>query len=276
MTNNNINLQKNVFSEILSILQKYRIRQEMKNDGNDRHYAILSQTSPNPYGGDVLGPESEIPEDVINIVKVLKKIVFNFNKNNLYDRDWFNFIQPVANRYNKIIVSIDYRNITIQINIPFVDNNTVYYIDNISFFSLEDLAKSNRYNNNDFKDKLQNLGFTFKSNPSLLFVLESFLSNREEIVLSYFFDSIRGHYFALQPKLLNNNKNNNNNNKGDDNEFKINISEYLRENDSSSIEIEPNNNNEKKNWILKFHYLIILIILIKLISTIIFHKKLKK
>jgi hypothetical protein len=79
MINNNANLQENVFGKILSILQKYRIRQEMKNDGNDGYYAILSQTSPNPYGGDVLCPESEIPEDVINIVKVLKSIVFNFN-----------------------------------------------------------------------------------------------------------------------------------------------------------------------------------------------------
>jgi hypothetical protein len=110
----------------------------------------------------------------------------------------------------------------------------------------------------------------------MLIVLETFSSDKRVIVLSYFFDDIRGDYFALQPKLLNNNKNNNNNNNGDDNEFKINVSEYLRENDSSSIEIKPNNNNEKKNWILKFHYLIILIILIKLISTIIFHKKLKK
>jgi hypothetical protein len=86
MSNNNVNLRENVFGEILSILNKYRIRREMNNDGNDGYYAILSQTSPNPYGGDVLGPESEIQEDVINIVKALKNIVFNFNKNNLYDQ----------------------------------------------------------------------------------------------------------------------------------------------------------------------------------------------
>jgi hypothetical protein len=54
MTDNNVNLRENVFGEILSILQQYRIRQEMKNDGNDGYYAIMSQTSPNSYGGDVL------------------------------------------------------------------------------------------------------------------------------------------------------------------------------------------------------------------------------
>jgi hypothetical protein len=85
MTNNNVNLRENVYNKILFILQKYRIRQEMKNDGNDRYYAILSQTSPNSYEGDVLDPESEIPEDVMNVVKILKKIVFNFNKTYLYD-----------------------------------------------------------------------------------------------------------------------------------------------------------------------------------------------
>jgi hypothetical protein len=59
----------------------------MKNDGNDGYYAILSETSPNSYGGDILDPQSEILEDVMNIVKALKNIVYNFNKNHLYDRD---------------------------------------------------------------------------------------------------------------------------------------------------------------------------------------------
>jgi hypothetical protein len=62
--------------------------------------------------------------------------------------------------------------------------------------------------------------------------LESLLSNREVIILSYFFDGIRRHYFTFQPKPLNNSSN-----------VKINISEYLGENNSSLIEIEPNNNN---------------------------------
>jgi hypothetical protein len=150
----------------------------------------------------------------VNIVKLLKKLVLKFNENNLYDRDGFNFIQPLANRYNKIIISINFN--TIQINIPNVNNNIVYCFDVISFLYLDDLAQSNGYNNNDFKDILQNLGFTFKSNPSLLFVLKSFFSKREIIVLTYFFDGMRRYYFAFQPKPLNNSSN-----------VKINISEYL-------------------------------------------------
>jgi hypothetical protein len=46
MINNNVNLWENVFGEILFILNKYRIRQEMKNDGNVGYYAILSQAIP--------------------------------------------------------------------------------------------------------------------------------------------------------------------------------------------------------------------------------------
>jgi hypothetical protein len=78
-------------------------------------------------------------------------------------------------------------------------------------------------------------------------VLKRFLFNRGVIALSYSFDGGREHYHALQPKPLNtnnNNNSNNNNNNGDDNEVKINISEYLGENNSSSIQIEPNNTND--------------------------------
>jgi hypothetical protein len=49
---------------------------------------------------------------------------------------------------------------------------------------------------------------------------------------------MRGHYFAFQPKRLNNSSN-----------VKINISEYLGENNSSSIKIEPNNNDDDNSII---------------------------
>jgi hypothetical protein len=42
MINNNVNIRENVFGEILFILDKYRIRQEMKNDGYDGYYVIIS------------------------------------------------------------------------------------------------------------------------------------------------------------------------------------------------------------------------------------------
>jgi hypothetical protein len=36
----------------------------MKDDENCVYYAIISQPIPKVYGGDVLGPQSEIPDDV--------------------------------------------------------------------------------------------------------------------------------------------------------------------------------------------------------------------
>jgi hypothetical protein len=41
MSNNNVNLREDIFTEILIILEKYRIKQEMKNDRNDEYYAIM-------------------------------------------------------------------------------------------------------------------------------------------------------------------------------------------------------------------------------------------
>jgi hypothetical protein len=81
----------------------------------------------------------------------------------------------------------------------------------------------------------------------MLIVLKTFLSNRQVIVLSYSNNNIKTYYYDLQPKLLNyynyyNNNNNNNNNNYSN--VKINISEYLGENNSSSIEVEPNNTND--------------------------------
>jgi hypothetical protein len=74
------------------------------------------------------------------IVKALKKLVLKFNETHYYNRFGFDFIQPLANKYNKIIVSIDHRNNTVQINIPFIDKNTVYSFDIIPSLYLDDLA----------------------------------------------------------------------------------------------------------------------------------------
>jgi hypothetical protein len=54
VNNNNSSLstysmREDVLGEILYILNKYRIKQEMKNNRNDGYYAILSQTIPNLY-----------------------------------------------------------------------------------------------------------------------------------------------------------------------------------------------------------------------------------
>jgi hypothetical protein len=40
----------------------------------------------------------------MNIVKMLKKKVLNFNITHLNNQEGFDFIQPLANIYNKIIV----------------------------------------------------------------------------------------------------------------------------------------------------------------------------
>jgi hypothetical protein len=71
-----------------------------------------------------------------------------------------------------IIIIINYSNITIQINISHLDNNTIFNFGIITFLNLEDLTQVNKCKFSCFRDILYNLGFTFNSNPSILFVLE--------------------------------------------------------------------------------------------------------
>jgi hypothetical protein len=81
----------------------------------------------------------------------------------------------------------------------------------------------------------------------MLIVLKIFLSNRQVIVLSYSNNNIKTYCHALLPKPLNYNNyynNNNNNNNNNYSNVKISISKYLGENNSSSIEVEPNNTND--------------------------------
>jgi hypothetical protein len=106
----------------------------------------LSQVIPNLYGGNVFSPQNKIPKEVMNIVKALKKLVLKFNETHYHNRFGFDFIQPLANKYNKIIVSIDYRDNTVQINILFIDKSTVHPFDIIPSLYLDDLAQSNGYN----------------------------------------------------------------------------------------------------------------------------------
>jgi hypothetical protein len=58
-------MKNEVFLNIQALLVKHRKDQDMKNDWNDGYYTIISQAAPNLYGGDVLGPQSEIPEEAL-------------------------------------------------------------------------------------------------------------------------------------------------------------------------------------------------------------------
>jgi hypothetical protein len=75
------------------------------------------------FGGNILGPGSNIPQEVKNIVNILRKKVFEYNNtqsNNhgelssdnykIEENDWLqlNLIQPLADHYNQIIIVIDY------------------------------------------------------------------------------------------------------------------------------------------------------------------------
>jgi hypothetical protein len=43
-------MEEEAFFQIKAILEKYRIDQDLKNDGNCRYYEIISQTIPHVYG----------------------------------------------------------------------------------------------------------------------------------------------------------------------------------------------------------------------------------
>jgi hypothetical protein len=90
----------------------------MKNDGNDRYYAIMSQDIPEEYGGDILGRKNKISEKAREMVNILNDEIINFNKTYLNNEGEFNFSQLLPNLYGEIIIIIDYSNKLIQINIP--------------------------------------------------------------------------------------------------------------------------------------------------------------
>jgi hypothetical protein len=71
-------MEDDVFIHIQALLSQYRIDEETKNDGNDRYYAIMPQDIPDDYGGDVLCLKKKIPEEITQLVNILKGI--NINK----------------------------------------------------------------------------------------------------------------------------------------------------------------------------------------------------
>jgi hypothetical protein len=141
---------KDVFTQILIILGKYRIDKEMKNDENDKYYAIISQPISRDYGGDILTPHNKISEDVINIVNKLKDEVKIFNDNNKYNKGVFHLSQPLANLYGEIIIIIDYSDKLIQTNIPKFNDNILF---NYILFSAK-LQTIIPFKFEEFQDKL--------------------------------------------------------------------------------------------------------------------------
>jgi hypothetical protein len=85
--------KEEVFIKIKDLVSQYRIDEEMKNDGNDQYYAILSQVIPNLYGGDVLSSKNNFSENVIDILDKLKDVVKTFNEDNECYEGVFDFSQ---------------------------------------------------------------------------------------------------------------------------------------------------------------------------------------
>jgi hypothetical protein len=76
-------MKQNAFFHKQTILNKYRIDQEMKNDGSDQYYVIMFQIIQTEFVGDILSPKSKISEEVIVMVKILNDNVKDFNKSHL-------------------------------------------------------------------------------------------------------------------------------------------------------------------------------------------------
>jgi hypothetical protein len=137
----------------------------MKNDRNDRYYGIMSQTIPNDYEGDVLGPKKKISEELKAIVNILNYKVKDSNKTHLNNVGEFNFSQHLTNLDEEIIIIINYSNKLIQINIPEFNNNIVFNY--ISFFiKLQRLIPENSFK--EFQNILQKFKYRIKSNNSYL------------------------------------------------------------------------------------------------------------
>jgi hypothetical protein len=109
--------EEEVFTQIKDLVSQYRIDKEMENDGNDQYHSILSQAIPNLYGGDILSSKNNFSENVIDIFDKLKDKLKSFNEDNEYYESVFDFSQPLANFYLKVIITIDYTDKLIQINL---------------------------------------------------------------------------------------------------------------------------------------------------------------
>jgi hypothetical protein len=126
------------FSNIISQLISSRNDQDIKGNGNYGYYGIISQVYPDRFGGNILNPECNIPQEAKIIVNNLRKIVVEYNNtqsNNLgvlssdnykiKENDWLqlNLIQPLAGHYNKLIKVIDYASPLVYLIVPgFVDS----------------------------------------------------------------------------------------------------------------------------------------------------------
>jgi hypothetical protein len=119
---------------------------------------------------------------------MLKDEVKTFNEDNEYYKGVFDFSQPLANLYEKIIIVIDYNNKIIQINIPKLNDSII--LDHFSIFAeLQEVIPVNSFKK--FQNIFQKSGYYFNLNDSMLIVLETFLSNRQVTVSYYSNNNIR-------------------------------------------------------------------------------------
>jgi hypothetical protein len=162
------------------------------------------------------------------------------------ENDWFqlNLIQHLTDNYNKIIIEIDYPSpLNHIIVVGFVYSITVNQNQLVSL-TCKQVIEMRRCIFKDFQAVLQqNMKYLFLPDVNILSMLESLVTNDDNIVVSFYrIANDAGHFHALQPKTKKRETIHNNN-------VDINISDYLGENNlssstllSSSIPIEFNNN----------------------------------
>jgi hypothetical protein len=153
----------------------------MKGDGNCGYYGIISQVYPDRFGGSLFGPGREIPLEAKSIVNNLRKIVFEYNNNQLNycgvlssdnykieENDWLqlNLIQPLADYFNQLIIVIDYASPLVYLTVPgFVDSILIDQ-DELASLTCREIVENRGYIFDDFQR-------VFQQNTKYLFCIIS-------------------------------------------------------------------------------------------------------
>jgi hypothetical protein len=110
-------MEEDKFIQIKDLVSQYRIDQDMKNDGNDQYYTIMSQNISTEFAGDAVSPKT--------------------NDNNIVIEDDDDVNNSIISQNNNNDISLEHTNVfekELDINSPLFDNilkkkkNKIYYI----------------------------------------------------------------------------------------------------------------------------------------------------